>query len=95
MAIEKYYFVNGKKYTKEQMVTKGISQCFLQSYEDEYETQCYDCPYYDRELSVSECQKQLQEDTLNLLKKQHEMIKTLSVFARADGIDVDSLFDNK
>ena len=51
---ERLYFVNGGKFTKKEMVLKGLKQCTMP---DDYEDQCAECPYFYPELSVAECKK--------------------------------------
>ena len=48
----------------------GVEQCFLDPCSEEYEEQCSNCPYFDPELTVKECKKDLLDDTLPLLRKQ-------------------------
>ena len=54
------------------MVTKGIEQCLMTHKHDGYETQCYDCPYFDPDISVDKCMAELRNDTLSLLKELGE-----------------------
>lgn len=70
---EKMFHVNGGKFTKLQMVRKGLKQCTMPSDKAEYETQCADCPYYDPEWSIRDCQQALCKDALDLLAKQEPM----------------------
>ena len=74
---EKVYYANGVKFTKRQMVTKGIEQCLMTYKHDGYETQCYDCPYFvpDSSVTVDECRAELRKDALALLKEQDELLK--------------------
>ena len=75
---EKVYFMNGKKWTRAQTVKKGIKQCLMSYKREEYETQCADCPFYDRELTVEECQEMLQEWTLDLLDEYEKRIAIMT-----------------
>ena len=70
---EKMYFANGKKYTMKQMVETGINQCLMLFYDEDYETQCADCPYYDPDVEYPKCKDFLREDALKLLKEQSKV----------------------
>ena len=58
-------------------VKKGIWQCWLPSTEEEYATQCHDCPYYEPGITLEECMTALRTDALALLKEQ-EAVKPFS-----------------
>lgn len=51
-------------------VKKGVWQCWLPSTEEEYATQCHDCPYYEPGITLEECMTALRTDALELLKEQ-------------------------
>lgn len=70
---EQIFFVNGGKFTKLQMVRKGLKQCTMPSDNDGYETQCGDCPYYDPEWKVEDCKQALCKDALDLLEMWEAM----------------------
>ena len=53
-------------------VIKGIWQCWLPSDEEEYETQCHDCPYYKDGITLKECMTELRTDAIALLKEQEQ-----------------------
>ena len=74
---EKVYFMNGKKWTKPQMVRKGIEQCMMSANWDGYETQCADCPFYDPDCTVEDCQRNLKETALELLDEFEELKKKI------------------
>ena len=56
-------------------VKDGVYQCLLDYTYDEYETQCWDCPYYSEGITLKECKRQLRNDFLELMKEQEEQIK--------------------
>lgn len=58
-------------------VKKGVWQCWLPSTEEEYATQCHDCPYYEPGITLEECMTALRTDTLAMLKEQDELINEL------------------
>ena len=82
---EKVYFMNGKEWTKAKAVRTGIEQCFMSSNRDEYETQCADCPFFDPELTVEDCKKELQEMALDLLDEYEERIAIMMEGRCEDG----------
>ena len=82
--LDKVYFMNGGKYTKLQMVLKGLEQCMMSSDKEEYETQCHDCPYFDPDVTVEKCMEPLKEDAIALLKEQNTVVYALSVLKKAD-----------
>ena len=45
----------------------GLDQCLMDSSTDEYEEQCVHCPYYDPEVSVGMCRKDLLDDVTSIL----------------------------
>ena len=45
----------------------ALKQCTLQQSDDEYETQCTDCPYYDSNLSVEKCRNRFISDATQLI----------------------------
>lgn len=51
-------------------VKKGVWQCWLPSTEEEYETQCHDCPYYEPGITLEECMTALRTDVLAMLKEK-------------------------
>ena len=53
-------------------VRQGISQCLMDSSREEYETQCYDCPYFGEFVTVDECKGQLLKDFTSMMKEQKE-----------------------
>ena len=53
-------------------VRQGVWQCLLDDSEEEYETQCWDCPYYSEGITLKECKTQLRNDFDDLLKEQDE-----------------------
>ena len=60
--------------TEIEKVIKGVWQCWLPSDEEEYETQCHDCPYYERGITLKECMTALRKDTIELLKEQPQIV---------------------
>ena len=59
-------------------VKKGIWQCWLPSTEEEYATQCHDCPYYEPGITLEVCMTALRTDALALLKEQEQTIEKLN-----------------
>ena len=59
----------------ENMVKKGIYQCLMDDSNEEYETQCWDCPYYSEGLTVKECKKHLLNDFDSLMKEKKGIIR--------------------
>ena len=51
-------------------VLTGLSQCMMADNMEGYETQCYDCPYFNPEVTVQECIQPLKDDAIELLKSQ-------------------------
>ena len=47
---------------------KGLQQCLLDSGAVNYDTQCFDCPYFEHDISVNQCRGDLLHDALALLK---------------------------
>lgn len=75
-----------------QKVIKGLECCMKWTGEPNTATcHCSDCSYTNMDVFGERCLIDLINDALELLKEQDEDIKTLSAFARADGIDVDAL----
>ena len=72
---EKVYYANGGKYTKYQMVKKGIENCLLTSSEEEYEAQCEDCPYFYPDVDCGTCKQELRKDALELLKSHPQIVR--------------------
>lgn len=56
--------------TDMEKVRQGVWQCLLDNTEEEYETQCLDCPYYSEGIMLKECKTQLRKDFTELLKEQ-------------------------
>ena len=69
-------------------VIKGL-QCIEK--QGKHGIPCHECPYYNE----YECNDVIARDAIELLKEIEDEVKTLSVFARADGIDVDALLERK
>ena len=63
---------------KVKRVVKGLEQCMMSSNRDEHETQCWDCPYYDPEVTVEECMQPLREDAIKLIEDMQERIDIMS-----------------
>ena len=71
-------------------VIKGLRKCSID------DVDCKHCPYNGKgNAKRGGCESVMQRDAYKLLRKQDEEIKTLSAFARADGIDVDALLGRK
>ena len=64
-------------------VKKGVWQCWLPSTEEEYATQCHDCPYYEPGITLDECMTALRTDVLALLKEQEAWINEIAEYQQS------------
>ena len=60
--------------TDMEKVRQGVWQCLLDNTEEEYETQCLDCPYYSEGITLKECKTQLRKDFTELLKSKPQIV---------------------
>ena len=61
--------------TDMEKVRQGVWQCLLDNTEEEYETQCLDCPYYSEGITLKECKTKLRKDFTELLKSQPQIVR--------------------
>ena len=57
-------------------VIKGLHQCLMDNKSDEHNTQCFKCPYFEHDVSISKCMGELRDDALELLKAQEPVKPT-------------------
>jgi hypothetical protein len=55
-------------------VIKGLEQCMMDTNREEFDTQCFNCPYFYPGCSVKECVEELRTDAIALLKAQEPVV---------------------
>ena len=51
-----------------QLVIRGLKQCLMDDSNEAYDTQCFDCPYYDPDVAFPACKCDLLADAISLLE---------------------------